>query len=116
MSRLLDEYMVECTFLNKQVLPDGYGGTKTTYTKGATFNAAIYMPNSVEVKTAEQQGVKGLYSVVVDKSTRLEYHDVFERSDGTVFRVTSKDEQATPGSTNLNLRVVSAEEWVIPNG
>lgn len=114
--RLIDEYMVTCTFLNKQVLPDGYGGTKTTYTDGATFEAAIYMPQSIETKVAEQQGVKGLYQVVVDKSLRLEYHDVFRRSDGTIFRITSKDEQATPGSSSLNMRVLSAEEWELPNG
>lgn len=114
--RLLDEYMETCTILNKQILPDGYGGQKTTYTEGATFEAAIYMPDSIEVKVAEKQGVKGLYHVVVDKAVRLEYHDVFRRTDDTIMRVTTKDEQATPNSSSLNVRVVSAEEWELPNG
>ena len=50
------------------------------------------------------------------KSMDLQYHDVFRRiSDGKIFRVTSDgDDKYTPQRSSLNMRVVTAEEWEIP--
>ena len=113
---LLTEAMDECTLLNKQTIPDDYGGYKTVWTQGATFYAAIDFDTSIEARVADKQGVTSLYTVYTDKSLRLDYHDVFIRvGDGKVFRVTSDgDDQYTPASASLNLRVVTAEEWSLP--
>lgn len=109
---LLDEFMTTCTLMDKRTVPDGYGGYKTIWTEGASFNAAIVLDNSIQAKVAESQGVTGIYTVTTQKALNLQYHDVFRReSDKKLFRVTSDgDDKATPASATLDMRQVSAEE------
>lgn len=115
---LLDEYMQEtgkCVMLDRISSSDGRGGTIYEYIDGAEFDAAIYLTNSLEEEKAQKQGVTGLYQITVKRDVRLEYHTVFKRlSDGQIFRVTSKDESKTPASSSLNMRVVRAEEYTLP--
>lgn len=115
---LLSENMEECAILNKVTTLDSYGGFKTKWTEGATFSAAIVYNTSLEAKVAEKSGVKDLYTVTTKKNITLEYHDVFVRkSDGQIFRVTSDGtDNKTPKSAGLNMRQVSAEEYILPDG
>ena len=115
---LLSDAMETCTFLNKQVTPDGYGGYTTTWADGASFKAAIVFDTSIEARTAEAQGVTSRYTVTTSRGLTLEYHDVFMRTrDGKIFRVTSDgDDKYTPASTALDMRQVTAEEWSLTNG
>lgn len=109
---LLDEAMENCIMLDRISRSDGRGGTIYRWEPGAEFSAAIYLENSVSEQLAEAQGVKGIYQVTVNKSVRLDFHDVFKRvSDNKILRVTSKDDNATPESASLNMRVVMAEEY-----
>ena len=112
---LLTEALEMCVFLNKSVVDDGYGSYITTWTYGAEFKAAITFDTSMEARTADKQGVTSLYTVTTDKAMNLQYHDVFKRvSDGKVFRVTSDgDDKFTPKGASLNMRQVTAEEWVL---
>lgn len=113
---LLAEAMEACTLINKTTVKDEYGGYNVVWVDGAPFDAAIYMQNSVQTEIAEAQGVKGLYQITTKREMRLEYHDVFRReSDGQYFRVTSKDENKTPASASLDMRVVMAEEFIPTN-
>ena len=112
---LLTQAMEACVFMEKKRSPDGEGGYTTEWYEGATFDAAITLDSSIEAQIAQAQGVKGVYTVTVKKQVRLDYHDVIKRiSDGEVFRVTSKDDTATPEGAGLNARTVRAEEWEIP--
>ena len=56
-----------------------------------------------------------MYTVTTTRALTLEYHDVFKRlKDGKIFRVTSDgDDKYTPKSATLDMRQVSAEEYVI---
>lgn len=111
---LLTNAMEACVFMEKRRKPDGEGGYKTEWYEGAAFDAAITLDSSIQAQIAEAQGVKGIYTVTVKKKIRLDYHDVFKRlSDGETFRVSSKDDSATPDSAGLNARTVRAEEWEI---
>ena len=112
---LLDEFMYDCVFLNKTRTDDGYGGYRTRWEEGAQFKAAITFDTSIEARTAEVQGVTSLYTVTTQKNLTLEYHEVFKRlSDNKIFRVTSDgDDKFTPPSAGLNMRQVTAEEWVL---
>ena len=112
---LLDEYMVNCIFLDKTTVPDGYGGYDIIWKEGAPFKAAIVLDNSIEARVAEKQGVTALYTVTTSKALNLQYHDVFKRSsDGKVFRVTSDDDdKSTPASASIDMRQVSAEEYTL---
>lgn len=107
------EYII-LNYSNYSLEPDGYGGTIPTWTEGATFNATITLDDSVQMKAAEAAGVKGIYRVVTQKTVRLPWHTVFrEVSSGKTYRVTSKDETATPSSSALDIRYVSAEDYEI---
>lgn len=101
--------------LDKTTRPDGEGGVLTEWADGAPFMAAITFDSSMDARIAERQGVTSLYTVTTKKSVVLSYHDVFRRlSDGKVFRVTSDgDDKLTPDSATLNMRQVTAEEWVL---
>ena len=115
---LLQESMEDCVILNKQTQSGGYGGYNTIWIKGAEFKAAIVLDTSIQAKMAEQQGVTGVYTVTTSKALNLQYHDVFRRNrDGKVFRVTSDgDDKFTPTRATLDMRQVSAEEFVLNNG
>lgn len=112
---LLNDAMEKCVFQNKSVVDDGYGGYNTVWSDGAEFDAAITFDTSIEARTADKQGVTSLYTVTTDKAMNLQYHDVFKRlRDGKVFRVTSDgDDKYTPKIATLNMRQVTAEEWLL---
>ena len=113
---LLTQMMEECRILNHVRTDDPEGGYKNEWTDGATFLAALAKDSSPEVRVAEQQGVAEQYTVVVDQSFSLDYHDVFKRvSDGSIFRVTSRTQDSTahPAST-VKIARVTAERWVLP--
>lgn len=114
---LLSEAMEKCTMLDKQTVPDGYGGYIARYVEGAPFDAAIVLNNSMEARIALQDGVTALYTITTSRALNLQYHDVFKRNrDGKIFRVTSDgDDKLTPQSATLDMRQVSAEEWRLPD-
>ena len=113
---LLEELRDSFTILNKQTVDDGYGGYTTTWTEGATFDAAIVFDTSIQARQAEANGVTSMYTVTTGRGLTLEYHDVFRRErDRKIFRVTSDgDDKFTPSSTSLDMRQVTAEEWTLP--
>lgn len=112
---LLDAGMEACVKLDKMTQNDGYGGYITVWKEGFTFDAAITFDTSMEARTAEQAGVTSLYTVTTRRNLVFEYHDVFKRlRDGKIFRVTSDgDDKFTPQSATLNMRQVTAEEYVL---
>lgn len=115
---LLDEAFESYVILNKITEDDGYGGVITTWSEGAEIQCAEQFNNSIEAKKAEAQGVTSVYTLTTRKNYNLQFHDVLRRvRDGKIFRVTSDgDDLYTPASASLNMRNVSAEEWVLPNG
>lgn len=113
---LLDKAFESYIILNAQKVDDGYGGTVTTWVEGAKIQCAFQFNNSIEAKTAEAQGVTSVYTLTTRKNVTLQYHDVLRRvRDGKIFRITSDgDDLYTPDSAGLNMRNVSAEEFVLP--
>lgn len=97
---------------------DGYGGYHSTYRPGARFEAVLTLDDSIQAQTAEAEGVTGVYTVTYDKALHLPWHTVFRKADkpSEVFRVTSKDERSTPGTTSIDMRQVTAEEWTLTGG
>ena len=110
---LLSQALEPCVRMYNNVVDDGYGGERTTWTDGATFDAAIVFDSSMQARTAQAAGVTSLYTVTTRRDKMLMYHDVFRRvSDGKIFRVTSDgDDKFTPASAGLDMRQVTAEEF-----
>lgn len=104
-------------FMVKSLGPDGVGGQKKVWTEGATFTANVSKVTTSPMEVAEAQGAKATYRVTTPKTLVLDFHDVIKRKkDGKVFRITSDgDDMATPDSSTLDMRIVNAEEWEIPN-
>ena len=115
---LLSQAMTDVVMIRKTSRPDGYGGYVTRWTEDTTsFKAAITFDNSLQARVAGAQGVTSLYTITTTKDKVLMYHDVIKRlSDGKILRITSDgDDQATPPSASLNMRICTAEEWTLPN-
>lgn len=113
---LLDDMMEQFHIMDKVTSDDGYGGVTTEWKEGATFQGVATFDSSMQARAAEKQGVTSMYTVTTSKSVVLQYHDVIKRDrDGKVLRITSDgDDKYTPASAGLNMRQVSAEEFVIP--
>ena len=113
---LLTEMMEKFHIMDKVTSDDGYGGVTTEWKEGATFQGVATFDTSMQARAAEKQGVTSMYTVTTSKSVVLQYHDVITRDrDGKVLRITSDgDDKYTPASAGLNMRQVSAEEFVIP--
>ena len=114
---LLDEYMEEFTILDKTTTDDGYGGYTTTWKAGATIRGALAIANENDVVVAGASGEKTTHTLLVSKAANLDYHDVLQRADKKIFRVTrSGTEVFTPASAGLSLRRVALESWELPDG
>lgn len=113
---LLTDSMEDMVILDKTTSSDGYGGTTTTYVEGAEFQGAVTFDASMEARSASKQGVTSLYTLTTSRAVMLDYHDVVRRKrDGKVFRITSDgDDKFTPKSAGLDMRQVTAEEFVLP--
>lgn len=110
---LWEEFLEDCTMLDKTTVEDGLGGYTIKWVDGAKIRAAVTKNSSMQAKIAEKQGVTEVYEVTVKKGTPLAFHDVFRRdSDGSIFRVTSniKDSE-TPAVASFQIGQVSAERW-----
>lgn len=110
---LLEEAYEDFTVINKAVVDDGYGGTATVWTDGATIKGAMVYDNSTQMKVAQAMGVTASYTLTVKKSLELDYHTVLRReSDKKIFRLTTNsDDNKTPVSAGLDMRQYSAEEF-----
>lgn len=114
---LLDEMRAVCTMIDKRTVPDPAGGFYYVWVDGAPFEATIIKDQSLEARVAERDGLKEVYTVVVDKGVPLSFHDIFRREeDGQIFRVTSniKDSEA-PMRSSVQIGKVTAEEYKLPD-
>lgn len=112
-SPLIQDQLEVCTILNKAIGPDGYGGYKTTYTDGATFEAVITENNSVEAQVAGISTSKTFYGVKTRRNVPLEYNSVFRRSNGSTYRISVADAMDAPSFSAMDMKVLQAEEYKI---
>lgn len=114
---LLDEALDEYIIVNTLIVDDGLGSIITTYSDGARIKGAMRFDVSQEARTGQALGVTSTYTFITTKNINLQYHNIIRRlSDGKVFRITSDgDDSFTPKSANLDMRLVTCEEWSIPS-
>lgn len=112
---LLTNAMEPCVMMDKTTVNDGMGGFTYTWVEGATFDAFVRKESAPEIRVAEQDKVKEMFTVVVNRNVTLEYHDVFKRlGDGAIFRATSstRDEKALEEST-IPIARANCERWAL---
>jgi head-tail adaptor len=112
---LMNDFVEDCTLLEKTRVPDGEGGWTNSWVDGMEFQAAITYDTTIQARVAESEGMKATYTVTTEKSMPLDFHDVFRRKrDGQIFRVTSQgDDRKTPASASFQVSQVAAEEWAL---
>lgn len=113
---LLTDFAVPCVLMEKKRVPDGAGGYITTWTDGVGFENFQYLDTSMEARRAEQEGVKSLYSALVQRDFPLEFGDAFkDKNTGLTYRVTSNpDEKKAPQSSTFDLKYFTVERWSLP--
>lgn len=113
---LLEDFAIPCVLMEKKRVPDGSGGYITTWNEGLPFENYQYLDTSMEARRAEQDGVKSLYSALVQKDFPIEYGDAFKDTNtGLTYKVTSNpDEKKAPKSSTFNLKYFTVERWVLP--
>lgn len=113
---LLTDFAVPCILMEKRRVPDGAGGYMTTWEEGAEFENYQYLDTSMEARRAQQEGVKSLYSALVQRDFPLEYGDAFrDKNTGLTYRVTSNpDEKKAPQSSTFDLKYFTVERWSLP--
>lgn len=112
---LLDETYEPFVMMDQRSRRDSYGTLIREWVEGAQFDAAATFDTSLQARVAGVQGVTSLYTVTTPKGMTLNYHEVIKRlSDGLVLRVTSRgQDKKTPASAGLDMRQVTAEEYVL---
>ena len=112
---LLDEAYEPFVMMDQHSTRDSYGTIVRTWEEGAQISAAATYDTSMQARVAGVQGVTSLYTVTTPKNITLNYYDVIKRvSDGLVLRITTRgQDNKTPESAGLNMRVVTAEEYVL---
>ena len=112
---LVERNMTPCVRIDRSIVRDNYGATKTTWAEGEKFSAAIAQNSSSQRETDGIYRASSAYTVTTRKETVLKYHDRFKRlSDGKIFRATS-DSNTPPMGASLDMRQVTAEEWTEGN-
>lgn len=112
---LLQDFAVPCVLLEKRRVPDGAGGWNTEWSEGAEFENYQYLDTSMEARRAQQEGVKSLFSALVQRGFPIEYGDVFrDKNTGITYRVTSNpDEKRAPQSSTFDLKYFTVERWAL---
>lgn len=110
---LMNDFLEDCTLVEKTKVPDGEGGWTIRWVDGMDFQAAITYDTTIQARVAESEGMKATYTVTTEKNMQLDFHDVFRRKrDGQIFRVTSQgDDKKTPDRASFQVSQVAAEEW-----
>lgn len=109
---LLDENMLPCVKMIWGQRPDGEGGLVNDYVEGGMLEAAIVLDTSTEARSAQQQGLTSVYTVITRRKDAPDYRTILKRlSDGAFFRITSDGkEKKTPMSAGLDMAVATAEK------
>lgn len=108
---LLTDQMEEYVILNRTTHNDGYGGVVTTWSDGATIQAAIDVPDSEMATIADKLTERKNCHLITEKAILLQINDYLRRkSDGLHFHILedSRDNK-TPASAALNMRSYKAE-------
>lgn len=113
---LLSENMTTFSRIEQTLAADGEGGRIVTYEAVGTFQAAVATTSRREGTEGESMRNVTTYQITTRRRDELTYHQIIRREkDGKYFRVTSNGkDRTTPLSAGLDMRVVSAEEWQMP--
>jgi len=113
---LMDFLTTEMIVMDKTTEEDKeFGGIITVWKEGAHFMGNLVPKNSSEVRIAQQQGAKALYTLVTDKKIMLTRDMMVRRAaDAANFRVTADSlDMAVPAFSAIQYAQCSVERVVL---
>lgn len=113
---LFERYGEPCHIMNRITVKHPLGGYTTKWELGIDFIGAKVLESSTEARIAEAQGMKKIFTFVVDRSLPLKQNDVIlVDKENKTYRVTSDAEDlTTPIGASVPNAQVTAERWDIP--
>lgn len=94
---------------------DGYGGIVFSWQDGPTFSGVLKDDQGTTARIGAEQTGKTYGALFVPKGVDLAQFDAFRRvSDGSTYRVSEPNFNATPRSSDIDLRRYPVERWAIP--
>lgn len=86
----MEDFFVPMCVMDWRSKPDGLGSFVWEWEDGAPFDGGIVLNSSTEMRIAQQDGHKGIYTLTTAIRMPFELGDVVKRiSDGALFKVTS---------------------------
>lgn len=113
---MLSDFLdTEYALLDKVSMPDPMGGILYGYQEGAHFFGKAVMDNSTDMRIAQQEGAKTVYTLVVDKKIILSRGQYVRRLDGkTDFEIkTDSRDMTTPAMAETRFSQVIIERVVL---
>ena len=114
---ILKPFFKPCHMLDrKTVTVSGLFGPQERWVEGAALDAAFLKDSSAEVKVAEANGLKELYTVVIHKPIVLKKGDVLRRdADGLTLLVTGNTvDWEAPEMATVQIAKTTAKVWEPP--
>ena len=107
-----DEYILK----NRKTVDDGYGGAVTTWEDGATVKASFDLGSAAEIRQAEAQALRTVYTASFPIDTPVRYNDYLEDvKTGAIYRVTADPrENTTPETATYQACFASAVRTELP--
>lgn len=97
---------------NKSILPDGEGGYITGWSDGVVVKASLNLGSANEIRVAQSQDLKTVFTITFPKNTPVKYGDYIEKiSTGEIYRITSEPkDNVTPNTATYQTCFATAEK------
>lgn len=101
---------------NRSVSPDKEGGTITEWSDGAIIKASLDLGGSTEVRQAEAQNLKTVFTATFLINTPVQYNDYIKNvKTGKIYRITSEPrENETPPTAKYQSCFATAVKAELP--
>ena len=102
MSNLFWESFDDFVLVEKKTIDDGAGGYITEWTDGVKIKALLTLGNAQEIRQAEAQNLKTVFTATFPINTPVKYDDYLENVDTKeIYRITGnpKDNKTPPTAT-----------------
>lgn len=112
----LSDYLdVDFVVMDKKSSPDPFGGVLYEYTEGAPFKGGMVANNTTEMRIAQQEGAKALYTLVVNKKIVLSRDQIVRRmKDRADFRLTTDTgDMSTPKNAENQFSQATMERVIL---
>lgn len=101
---------------NRAVLPDGSGGTRVEWTNGAVVKMSLDLGDASEIRQAEAQGLKSVFTANFPIDTPVKYDDYLENvKTGAIYRITGNpQDNKTPETARFQSCFATAVRTELP--